>query len=431
MKVFELKRQIEEKKVKLREIKQRAESDTMTESDVADSATLKGEIDALKARIAALESTEEDEVEAEPTRAVPMKIETRNATNNAPAVHSQKHEYSLMRAIRSFINVGRIDGVEAEVSQEIGRVTNRAPRSFFVPHGALNQRALTLTTGAGSIAAIVSDDLIEYFRNKLVVLKLGARVLTGMTGGTFAIPRQSGTASAAWVAEGAAPSGSSPTIDQVVFTPRTIAAYTDVTRKFILDSNVNAEQFVKDDLQQVVTRALDYAALAGSGSSNQPTGLLNNSSVPTVAMGTNGGPGTYAAAIALESTVAAANADLGSLAYVTNPVVRASLKTVPLIGSTFPVFVYAADNTINGYPVEVSNQVPSNLTKGSSSGVCSALIFGNWNDLVVALWSGIDLLVDPYTGSSSGTVRICAFQDADVAPRHPTSFAKTLDITTS
>jgi len=75
--------------------------------------------------------------------------------------------------------------------------------------------------------------------------------------------------------------------------------------------------------------------------------------------------------------------------------------------------------------------VPSNLTKGTNSGVCSAIIFGNFSDLVIGMWGGLDLMVDPYTGSSAGTVRVVALQDVDVALRNTVSFATMVDALTA
>ena len=75
--------------------------------------------------------------------------------------------------------------------------------------------------------------------------------------------------------------------------------------------------------------------------------------------------------------------------------------------------------------------VPSNLTKGTSSGVCSAIIFGNFNDLIIGQWGGTDILVDPYTGSGSGTIRVVVFADVDVAVRHAESFSATQDYLTT
>lgn len=125
------------------------------------------------------------------------------------------------------------------------------------------------------------------------------------------------------------------------------------------------------------------------------------------------------------------NADIGSLAYVTNAKVRGKLKGTEKASST-GMFVWGDNSTpLNGYNAVVTNQVSSALTKGSSSGVCSAIFFGNWADLVIGMWGGLDLLVDPYTASTTGSVRVVAMQDIDIAVRHPESFAAMLDALTT
>tara|TARA_Y100001960_G_scaffold134017_1_gene142202 strand:- start:227 stop:460 length:234 start_codon:yes stop_codon:yes gene_type:complete len=61
-----------------------------------------------------------------------------------------------------------------------------------------------------------------------------------------------------------------------------------------------------------------------------------------------------------------------------------------------------------------SSLVPNNLTKGTGSGL-SAILFGNFQDLLVAEWGSLDVLFDPYTGSSTGAMRVTVFMDVDVA----------------
>jgi HK97 family phage major capsid protein len=292
------------------------------------------------------------------------------------------------------------------------------------------QRALDTTAGTGAIVTKLSTDLISILRNHLVTASMGATVLSDMLG-PFAIPRQNQAATGYWVAEGSAPTASNQTIDQVTFTPKTVGAYTDYTRRFLEQTSVAAEQFVRNDLMQVIARAVETAALNGSGSSNQPTGVGQNSNVTTVSIGANGGNPTWATLIGMESALATANADLGRLGYIVNAKTRGYLKQAPKIGSTFPVFLWDGTETpINGYPAGVTNILPSNLTKGSGTGL-SMMLFGNWNDLLIALWSGVDLLTDPYTGSSTGNVRVVALQDVDINVRHPESFAKVVDVQTS
>jgi len=124
------------------------------------------------------------------------------------------------------------------------------------------------------------------------------------------------------------------------------------------------------------------------------------------------------------------DASLKKLAYMTNTKVRATLKTTPM-ETGYPVYIWQdGARPLNGYPCYVTNQVRSDLTKGTGTNL-SAIFFGNWNDLIIGQWGALDVLVDPYTGGTSGTVRVIAFQDVDVAVRHPESFAVCLDVVTS
>lgn len=338
--------------------------------------------------------------------------------------------YSLLRAIRSKMNNQPLDGIEAEVSAEIAKRTGKEPQGFYFPlEVALRtDPILDTTSGVGGLQSAVAGTFIELLRNKMLVQTLGASVLPNMVG-TFGIPRQTAGATAYWLGENASPTASGPTLDQVTFAPTTVGAFTDITRRFINQTSIDAEQFVRNDLATVLAQAIDLAAFSGTGSDNQPKGILNDTNVPTVAIGTTGGAPTYAKFVEMETTVANNNADMGRLAYVTNPKVRGTLKGVKR-DNYVSQFVWADDNSINGYPAYVSAQIPSNLTKSTGENL-SAAIFGNWSDLVLAMWGGLDILVDPYTGSKTGTVRVVALQDVDIKLRHATSFAKIVDIVTA
>ena len=147
--------------------------------------------------------------------------------------------------------------------------------------------------------------------------------------------------------------------------------------------SIDVESFVRNDLATVLALAIDLAAINGSGSNNQPTGILNTSGIGSVAGGTNGLAPAWSHLVDLESAVSIANADVGTLGYLTNAKVRGKLKQTSKVSGQNG-FIWEAGNTpVNGYMAGVSNQVPSNLTKGSSSGVCSAILFGNFADLII------------------------------------------------
>jgi len=249
--------------------------------------------------------------------------------------------------------------------------------------------------------------------------------------GNIAIPRATGGATAYWVAETGAPTESQQAFDQVALSPKTVGAFTDISRKLLLQSSIDVEGFVRNDLATVLALAIDLAGINGSGASNQPTGILNTAGIGSVAGGTNGLAPTYQNMIDLETAVALANADVGAMGYLTNAKVRGKLKSTQKVATYGDDFVWGEDGAVNGYAATVSNQVPSNLTKGTSTGVCSAILFGNFADLIIGQWGALDLTVDPYTGSTSGTVRVVALQDVDIAVRHAESFAAMKDALTA
>lgn len=352
--------------------------------------------------------------------------------------HQRNAQYSLLRAIRLRAEGRAVDGLEGEVSAELARRMGRSPQGFFAPldlpvGDALHTRAdLTLTTGAGAKGTITPATLIELFRNRLVLVKAGAKMLTGMTS-DFSIPVQTAAATASWVAEGSAPTSTAQTISTVLFQPKTVAARTLITRKFLNQSSIDAEGFVRDDLSAILAIAVETAALHGQTASPQSNikGLEVLSGVTDGAsLGTDGGAMTWAAVVAMESAITAANADGANMAYISNAKVRGHLKTTAKIGSTYPIYLMDPDGTVNGFPFYMTNNVSSTLAKGAST-TLSGMFFGNWADYVYAMWGAVDLLVDPYTSGSSGGVNVYALQDIDGKPRHNASFSRQLDIAAS
>lgn len=348
-------------------------------------------------------------------------------------------QFSFLRALNALANPGDRKAQEAaaferECSDAVSEKLGRAAQGFFVP-ADVQKRDLTVgtTTAGGHTVStdLLASSFIDLLRNRMMVMQMGAQMLSGLSG-NIAIPRQTGGATAYWVAESGAPTESQQAFDQVTMSPNTVGAFTDISRKLMLQSSLDVEAFVRNDLATVLALAIDLAAINGSGSSNQPEGILNTSGIGDVEGGTNGLAPTWDHIVELETDVAVANADVGSLGYLTNAKVRGKLKTTEQFSSTNGQPVWGSgDAPLNGYRAGVSNQVPSNLDKGTSTGVCSAIIFGNWADLIIGQWGTLDLMVDPYTGSTSGTVRVVALQDVDIAVRHAVSFSAMQDALTA
>lgn len=349
--------------------------------------------------------------------------------------------FSFLRAINALANptdrgAQRAAAFEFECSAAAQDRAGRESRGLMIPLDVLRaslhgQRDLVVgtATAGGNLVETTLDgaSFISMLRNALALQGLGARMLTDLSG-NLAIPRMTGGATCYWVGENAAPTESQPAFDQVALTPKTLGAFTDIGRRLMLQSSVDVEGLVRQDLALAMALEIDRAAVNGSGSSNQPRGVLNTVGIASEAGGTNGLAPTWDNIVNLETKVANANAAIGSLGYLTNTKVRGKLKLTQKFSGTNGAPVWeAGDQPLNGYQAAVSNQVPSNLTKGTSTGVCSAILFGNWADLLIGMWGGLDLLVDPYTGGTAGTVRVSVLQDVDTTVRHPESFSAMVD----
>lgn len=345
--------------------------------------------------------------------------------------------YSVMRAINALANPGdasvqRAATFERECSEAAAAKQGKQARGFMVPYEVQARDLVQGTPTAGGNLVqtdLLSGSFIDALRNAMVLSGLGVRMLTGLQG-QIAIPKLTGAATAYWVAENTAPTESQQTIGQVTMSPKTVGAFTDISRRLINQSSIDVESMVQSDIATVLGLAIQQAAINGSGASNQPSGLLTLVT-PGVIGGTNGLAPTWAHQVALETAVAVANADVSNMAYLTNAKVRGKLKSTEKATGTTGNFIWSEGNTpINGYQAAITNAVPSNLVKGASGAVCSAIIFGNFSDLLIGMWGGLDLMVDPYTGSTAGTVRVVALQDVDVAVRNVESFATMVDALT-
>jgi HK97 family phage major capsid protein/HK97 family phage prohead protease len=346
--------------------------------------------------------------------------------------------YSLMRALNALSNPGdqaaqRAAAFERECSEAQSKVLGKSARGLFVPNEVQKRDLLvgTPTAGGNTVATdLLSGSFIDILRNAMVINRMGTRMMTGLVG-QVAIPKQTGSATAYWVAENAAPTESQQSFGQVTMTPKTVGAWTDISRRLLLQSSIAVESLVQTDLATVLGLAIQQAAINGSGASNQPSGLMTLLTTPAVVGGTNGAAPTWANIVALETAISSANADVGTLGYLTNAKVRGKLKSTEKFTTSNGQPIYEAGNTpLNGYQTAITNAVPSNITKGTGTNL-SAMLFGNWADLMIGMWGSLDLMVDPYTGSTAGTVRVVALQDVDVAVRNLESFASFVDIITA
>lgn len=373
-------------------------------------------------------------------------LETPADVIDAPV--KEKREYSLGRMIRSQITGKRTDAsFEHELSDEIAKRTGKDPQGFYVPGFAWGQRSGVMTTAAtGAISGeAVTDNFvptiqrpdmfIEALRARQVLSELGTTYIPGLTN-RVRMPKISTGATAAFVEEAGDVADQSQTDDSVTLQPRTLGAYADISRLLMLESVPAIEQVVQDDLLRSVADAIELAAINGSGSSGNPTGILNTSGVNDldISSGTDVAALTWADITDLVKLVEEDNGvvNANALGFLTNSKVKSKMANTVKVSSTDSVMLLNDPwNSLYGYPIAFSSNVPSNLNPGDGGTDGSAMIFGDFSQLMIGLFGAPSIQVNPYTGQLAGTVRISIHQEVDVAVRNAVSFAITNEISTA
>jgi len=376
----------------------------------------------------------------------------------------QVQQYSLRRAIMLSVD-DKLDGLEREVHDE---GTKRARETglpikgnLFIPSDVLlgqrsdgGQMALardllmqlqlrqqvvgTASLGGNLVATnLLAGSFIEILRNRMKVAQLGAMTLDGLVG-NIAIPRQSGAQAAVWMAsELATAATANLTYDQVTMSPKTLQAIRTYSRILLAQSTPSIDVLIRNDIAISIALGIDLAALHGPGTAGQPTGVASQTGVNSTLFGngTNGADPTWAKVVAMETAIGADNADVATMAYLTDATGRGHLKTIEKASGTAQ-FIWTDSQTlgegmVNGYRAAVSNQVTHSATVGSSVGNASYMFFGDWSQLMIGLWGGLDVLTDNLTLLTTRLVRVSTVQFADVAVRHGESFAVASDMETS
>jgi HK97 family phage major capsid protein len=374
----------------------------------------------------------------------------------APAVGSsedlgltdrEQARFSIGRAIRALITRDLSGaGFEQEVSNAMAKRLGRSTSGFFVPNDfktrVTSGNVLQTKVSAQGGASVYTEyaGWIDLLRNRTRVFQMGAQLFSGLRS-NYSFVRQNAAASVYWISENPGVDVTDTTIgiQNVTMTPKILKGMLSFTAEQLAQAAEMFDALCNTELLRVHSIELDRVALNGSGTGGQPTGILNQSGIGAVALGTNGmNLSTLGVApfVDLETAVATANADLGSLGYLTTAGIRGECKKY----QEFPAQPGSGrvwqnndqkdgSGTVNGYYAAASNNVPSNLTKGTSSGICHASIFANWSDLFVGEWGGgLELLVDPFTLAGQDITRVISRQLVDVALGHPGSFAAIKDL---
>ncbi|QZE15358.1 phage major capsid protein [Halosquirtibacter laminarini] len=341
--------------------------------------------------------------------------------------------YSFARALRIAAGDTPLDGIEREMDQEAKKEATAQGKSFngvSIPHRILSQgRALPSqnTTEPGAGQELITEEAGSFLmelRNKMILSQLGATYLTGLQGD---LPLIDGAGfEASWIDESKGIDAGKMKTTKRVLQPKMMACAGSISRKLLVQTNNVAEQIVRQNLTDAMAYGIQTAAFNGAGD-KEPLGILNTDGIQAHSLGSNGDRLSWDDIVKLETLISQMNADIGNLAYITNAKVRGYLKT-KLKADAVAGYIWDK-NLVNGYNAHVTNSLPSNLSKGSGQNL-SSMIFGNFADLYIGSWGGIDLISDPYTAASQNAIKLFIHSMHDITVRRKESFAVCKDIIT-
>lgn len=391
--------------------KAEAEKRSLTADETASFDKIKGEIEAL---------------EAEETRAQFLADQERRSVG-VPVAGSVGDTYAQLQSQVNVLDVLRaqvegrsLSGAAAEYHAETERRTGRKAQGIFIPMAALEQRVNTTATMPELVPNVHRPDLyIQPFRNRLLARKLGVRVLSGLHG-NIVVPKHGTGLSVGWVAENQAVPESDMAPDSVTLSPKHAGGVTELSRQLIMQASPDVEQLVRDEFAYILAQAIDSALIKGGGA-NEPDGVLSTVGVQTANLAAL----DWAAVLAMKLKAEQVNAD--AVNWVISPEAGAKFAGTEKSTGT-GIYLMGDDNKIGGIPAYVTNQVPDNTAPTPDTGIA---ILGDWSQVLLGIWSEIDILVNPYaeTPYRRGGVLVRAMSTVDVAVRHPEAFVVASDVT--
>jgi HK97 family phage major capsid protein len=345
----------------------------------------------------------------------------------------EMRQYSILKAIRelSDINAGpRLTGLEAEASAAMAKLLKRQPEGFFVPPEITRMRPqfreVTVTppppttTGFNLVPNELLLPMIELLRNRLMVFQCGATLLPGLSG-NIAFPKQTGGATAYWLPEISAVTPSDQAFAQVPLTPRRLSAMTEYSRQIVIQSAPDIEAVIRADLMATVAAMLDFTALFGTGVAPVPRGILNQVGINRFTFGTDPLFEAYVRAVV---SIDDSRVNLSTPAWLSSPRSWGGGISTPKFPNTGITVIESGGlglGTCLGYRYLTTQQIPNT---GPNEGL---VFFGNWSDLLIGQWDGMDIIVDPYTRAHNAVIRIVVLQFFDCNVRYPEAFAVSTD----
>ena len=334
--------------------------------------------------------------------------------------NAEVDQFSFLRAVNAMLNptdrsAQAAAGFEFEASRAAEQTSGRTAQGIMVPVDVLTRALNTSTSGVASgdtggffvDTTLMTQSFIQLLRNRSIFLQM-ATPLGGLIG-NYDTLGQGASGNVFWVGEGDDVGEGGYEGRKVSMTPKTIGVFGEVTRRMAMQTSLDVEAQFRGSLARDLGLGIDLAGHYGSGGANVPLGILNHAGINGVTFA--GAQPTHLELVKMETEVASDNADVDSMAYVSNSAFRGHCKSTEKFAASSGATIWEPGNTVNGTRAEITNQI----TAGD-------VFYGNYADANVGMWGGLDLLVDPYTKGLSGTRRVIMHQDVDISINHVESF---------
>lgn len=408
--------------------KAKGEQRSLTPEEKTQYDNLIGEIDVLKEDITREERAEQ--------LAAEQAGQTQPINNHRTDEARSLAKYSLLKAVRSapgFPGGSKLEGIELEMHQEAAKEARAAGeplKGVGIPQmligGGLEQRdnSITQPTQPADGSVLVERTMrpiIDLSRPNTVLRELGAQFLTGLQG-NIDVPSQTQGAVATWKGEIDELDKSNQQFGSASMTPHRLGTFAIRSLQFLAQTAPSVNTMLQTDIENAIMQALEVAAISGSGTDNQPLGILNLPGTLTFDTGANGTAPSRAMLVGLQALVEDQNIRMDSPGFLFNVLTKATLLNTKVDAGS-GIFLMSDAGQVLATKAAVTSLVPKNLTKGTNANNLSAAVYGNWRDLLIGQWGGLDITVDPYTLATKGQVRIILQSFFDVLYQRAKAFA--------